>query len=137
MGNRGVGTDRVVEVLTNHLQDQDEDSRRWAVDGLALTGATQTIAPLLQSMHDDPSPRVRESAACGLSESGMFTPQQRMTAVPQLLNYTDDPSLDAQTRAWATQALTDITHQHFGNDANAWRNWYNSAKADWPTDPQH
>ena len=53
-----------------------------------------------------------------------------MSAVPQLLNYTDDPSLDAQTHGWASQALTDITHQHFGNDSNAWRNWYNSTKAD-------
>ena len=60
----------------------------------------------------------------------MFTPQQRMTAVPQLLNYADDPSLDAQTHAWATQALTDITRQHFGNDTSAWRNWYSSTRSD-------
>ena len=53
-----------------------------------------------------------------------------MRAVPQLLNDTDDPSLDAQTHAWASQALSDITHQHFGNDSNAWRNWYNSTKSD-------
>jgi hypothetical protein len=130
MGNRGVGTDRVVEVLTSHLKDQDEDSRRWAVEGLALTGASQTIEPLLQTMHDDPSPNLRERAACSLSESGMFTPQRRMTAVPQLLNYADDPSLDAQTHAWATQALTDITRQHFGNDTSAWRNWYSSTRSD-------
>ena len=130
IGNRGVETDRAVEVLTSHLHDQDQESRRWAVEGLALTGASNSIRPLLQTMHDDPSPNVRERAACGLSESGMLTPQQRMTAVPQLLNYADDPSLDAQTHAWANQALTDITHQHFGSDLNAWRNWYNSAKAD-------
>ena len=47
-----------------------------------------------------------------------------MTAVPQLLNYTDDPSLDAQTQAWAFQALGDITHQHLPNDSAMWRNWY-------------
>jgi HEAT repeat protein len=130
MGNRGVGTDRVVQSLTSHLKDSDQDSRRWAVEGLALTGATQAIEPLLQTMHDDPSPNVRERAACSLAESGMFTLEQRMTAVPRLLDYTDDPSLDVQTHGWASQALTDITHQHFGNDANAWRNWYNSTKAE-------
>ena len=104
MGNRGVETDRVVQALTAHLKDSDEDSRRWAVEGLALAGATGTIEPLLQTMHDDPSAIVRERAACGLAESGMFTPEQRMSAVPQLISYTDDPSLDAQTHAWAAQA---------------------------------
>jgi HEAT repeat protein len=75
-------------------------------------------------MHDDPSPLVRERAACALAESGMFTPEQRMTAVPQLLIYADDPALDAQTHAWAFQALSDITHQHLPNDSAMWRNWY-------------
>lgn len=130
MGNRGVGTDRVVQVLTAHLKDADEDSRRWAVEGLALAGVTETIEPLLRTMHDDPSPNVRERAACSLAESGMFTREQRLSAVPQLVNDTDDPSLDAQTHAWASQALSDITHQHFGNDANAWRTWYNATKSD-------
>jgi len=130
MANRGVGTDRVVEVLASHLKDADEDSRRWAVEGLALAGTTETIEPLLQTMHDDPSPNVRERAACSLAESGMFTQEQRLTAVPRLLSYTDDTTLDAQTHNWASQALSDITHQHFGNDANAWRNWYSSTKAD-------
>jgi hypothetical protein len=130
MANRGVETDRGVQLLTAHLKDADADSRRWAVEGLALAGATETIEPLLQIMHDDPSPSVRERAACSLAESGMFTREQRLTAVPRLLSYTDDPSLDAQTHAWAFQALGDIAHQHFGNDSNAWRNWYNSTKTD-------
>lgn len=130
MGNRGVETDRVVQALTAHLKDSDEDSRRWAVEGLALSGATTTIEPLLQTIHDDPSAIVRERAACGLAESGLYTPEQRLSAVPQLINYTDDSSLDAQTHAWAAQALADITHQHFGNDPQAWRNWYNSTKTD-------
>jgi hypothetical protein len=130
MGNRGIGTDRVVQVLTAHLKDADADSRRWAVEGLALSGATATIEPLLQTMHDDPSPNVRERAACSLAESGMLTHEQRLSAVPRLVTYTDDPSLDAQTHGWASQALTDITHQHFGNDSNAWRNWYESSKSE-------
>ncbi len=128
MGNRGVESGRVVEVLTSHLKDSDVDSRRWAVEGLALVGNDQAIAPLLKTMHDDPSPVVRERAACSVAASGMFTPEQRMSAVPQLLQYTDDPSLDAQTHAWAFQALGDITHQRLPNDPAAWRNWYRSTK---------
>ena len=127
LGNRGVETDRVVQVLTGHLKDSgkdSEDSRRWAVEGLALVGATSTIAPLLDSMRNDASPLVRERAACSLAESGMLTHEQRLTAVPQLINYSDDPALDGQTHAWAFQALHDITKQPLPNDSAAWRNWY-------------
>ncbi len=130
MGNRGVESNRIVQVLTAHLKDSDEDSRHWSVEGLALVGGAQTIAPLLRTMHDDTSPKVRESAACSLAESGMFTHEERLSAVPQLLNDTDDPALDAQTHGWAFQALTDITRQHLPNDAAAWRSWYESNKND-------
>ena len=128
MGNRGVETGRIVEVLTTHLKDSDADSRRWAVEGLALVGTSPVIVPLLEAMHDDPSPLVRERAACSLAESGLFTQEQRLSAVPQLLNYADDPSLDAQTHGWAFQALGDITHQHLPHDAAAWRSWYEATK---------
>jgi HEAT repeat protein len=127
MANRGVESEQVIQVLTAHLKDSDEDSRRWAVEGLALSGAQQTIEPLLKAMHDDPSAVVRERAACSLAESGMFTREQRLTAVPQLLNYTSDPALDSQTHGWAFQALGDITRQRLPNDPNAWRSWYESA----------
>ena len=128
MGNRGVESDQVVQVLTSHLKDADQDSRRWAVEGLALTGATQTIEPLLTTLHDDPSPTVRERAACGLAESGMFTREQRLSAVPRLLSYIDDPGLDAQTHTWAYQALGDITRERLPNDPAVWRSWYASAR---------
>jgi hypothetical protein len=131
LGNRGVQTDRIVQVLSENLkhsgQSSDEDSRRWAVEGLALVGTTSTIAQLLQAMHDDPSPLVRERAACSLAESGMLSHEQRLSAVPQLINYSSDPALDAQTHGWAFQALADITHQHLPNDSNAWRSWYQTA----------
>jgi HEAT repeat protein len=130
MANRGVETEQVVNVLTSHLKDSDADSRRWAVEALALTANDQAIEPLLTTMHDDASPLVRERAACSLAVSGLFTPQQRFTAVPQLLNYSDDAALDARTHGWAFQALGDITHQRLPNDSGAWRNWYNSSRND-------
>jgi hypothetical protein len=132
LANRGVETDRVVQVLTAHLKDSlknSDDSRRWAVEGLALVGTTSTIAVLLETMHDDHSPLVRERAACSLAESGMLTHEQRLIAVPQLINYSDDPALDAQTHAWAFQALNDITKQHLPNDSGAWRNWFQNSVA--------
>jgi HEAT repeat protein len=138
LGNRGVETDRVVRVLVAHLlvphlkdpsRNSDEDVRRWAVEGLALVGTTSTIVPLLNAMHDDPSPMVRERAACSLAESGMLTHDQRLAAVPQLINYSDDSALDAQTHTWAFQALADITKQRLPNDTAAWRAWYQTSVA--------
>ena len=136
LANRGVETDRVVQVLSTHLKVSDrgsdkasEDARRWAVEGLAVVGTNSTIAPLLEAMHDDPSPLVRERAACSLAESGVLSHDQRLIAVPQLINYSDDPALDAQTHAWAFQALGDITRQRLPNDSAAWRNWYQNNSA--------
>jgi hypothetical protein len=142
LGNRGVNADRVVQVLAAQLKDSgkdsngdndrarntgantNEDARSWAVEGLALVGTTPTIEPLLDAMHNDPSPAVRERAACSLAQAGMLSHQQRLIAVPQLINYASDPALDAQTQAWAFQALANITKQSLPNDSAAWRNWY-------------
>jgi hypothetical protein len=135
LANRGVETDRVIQVLAAHLKNPDpadnasEDSRRWALESLALVGTTPTIAPLLDAMRNDPSSMVRERAACSLAESGMLTHDQRLMAVPQLIDYSDDPALDAQTRGWAFQALADITQQRLPNDSAAWRNWYQNNAA--------
>ena len=126
MANRGVETEQVVSVLTSHLTDTDIDSRRWAVEALALSGSDSAMEALLKAMHDDASPIVRERAACGIASSGLFTSQQRSVAIPKLIEYSDDPSLDAQTHAWVFHALSDITHQRLANDAAAWRSWYAS-----------
>jgi hypothetical protein len=124
IANRGVEPDRIVQVLSMHLQDSDTDSRRWAIDGLAMTGSASTIPLLLSAMRDDSSPVVRQEAAGAIAESGMFTHEQRMSAIPPLLEFTDDAFLDTQTRAWAFQALGEITGQHLPDDSAAWRNWY-------------
>lgn len=128
LGNRGVQSERVVQALSTQLKSSanqsDEDTRRWAVEGLALVGTTSTVEPLLDAMHNDPSAIVRERAACSLAESGMLSREQRMSAVPRLIDYSEDPALDNQTRAWAFQALKDITKQSLADDSAAWREWY-------------
>lgn len=127
LGSRGVEKERVTHRLIGQTQDPNPQVRRWAVAGLAYLGTDDTISPLLKMLHDDPSPLVREEAARGLAQSGMFTREQRRTAVPRLLDYAADASLDTQTHDWAFHALRDITGQNLPNDAAAWRNWYNSS----------
>ncbi|HVO81954.1 MAG TPA: HEAT repeat domain-containing protein [Terriglobales bacterium] len=128
LGNRGVEPQRVSEILTSQLRDSDPEIRHWAVEGLAYLGTDDSIAPLLETFHDDPSPMVRERAACSLAQSGMLTQEQRRTAVPKLLDYAEDTSLDAQTHLWVYHALRDITGQNLPSDPAAWRNWYSSVQ---------
>jgi hypothetical protein len=79
---------------------------------------------LLEAMHNDPSPVVRERAACSLAESGMLSHEQRMSSVPRLIDYSDDSALDGQTRGLAFEALKEITKQPLADDSAAWREWY-------------
>jgi HEAT repeats len=127
LGNRGVVPERANEILVSQLHDPDPEVRHWAVEGLAYLGTDESIAPLLQEFHDDPSPMVRERAGCSLAQSGMLTQEQRHSVVPHLLDYADDSSLDAQTHGWVYQALRDITGQNLPNDSSSWRNWYSTS----------
>jgi HEAT repeat protein len=124
LGNRGVEPQTVLANLLVYVRDPKEKTRYWAVEGLAMLGADDAIDPLLDRFAHDPSPRVRERAACSLAKSGMLTKDQRLAAVPDLLNFLDDDSLDSATRGWVYAALRVITGAPLGNDANAWRNWW-------------
>ncbi len=128
LGNRGVDRERIAQILLDSVHDSNENIRYWAVEGLAYLGTDEIIEPLLAVFHDDPSPKIRERAACGLAQSGMLNRSQRLTAVPRLLDYADDSSLDAQTRGWVFQALRDITGQTLPPDANAWRRWFRAER---------
>ncbi len=111
-------------MLTAHLSDSEVESRHWAAEALSYTGADASIPLLLKAMHDDPSPLVRERAACGLAQSGMLTSEQRRTTIPTLLAYAEDTKLDAATHAWTYHALRDITAQNLPDDSSAWKKWY-------------
>ena len=127
VGNRGVDPDRVADILLSSIHDQNVNIRYWAVEGLAYLASDAAIAPLLDIFHDDSSPMIRERAACGLAQSGMFSAEQRRTAVPRLLDFAEDGALDEATRTWVFQALRDITGQSLPHDAMLWRKWYASA----------
>src|SRR5262249_7967311 len=73
IGNRGVEPSRIFEIIMGSVREDNENIRYWATEGLAYLATDAAIAPLLEIFHDDPSPRIRERAACGLAQSGMFT----------------------------------------------------------------
>jgi HEAT repeat protein len=126
LGNRGIEPERAAQILLASVHDGNVNIRYWAVEGLANLGTDEVVEPLLQVFHDDSSPMIRERAACGLAQSGMLSEKQRRSAVPRLLDFADDTSLDAATHKWVFQALRDITGQSLPHDPAAWRSWYNS-----------
>lgn len=124
LGGRGVEPQRITGILLGSIHDDNVNVRYWAVEGLAYHATDETVEPLLRIFHDDPSPMIRERAACSLAQSGMLTRAQRMTAVPTLIEFTGDMALDEQTRGWAFQALRDITGETLPKDPAAWRAWH-------------
>ena len=126
LANRGVETDKIYEALSTWTHDPNEKTRFWAVEGLAHIGSDESIKNFLDVLRNDPSMEVRERAGCSLAKSGMLTREQRMKAVPGLLELTDDSSLNSTTRLWVYQALREITDEPLADDPALWRNWYSA-----------
>lgn len=126
LGNRGEDPDHAAKVIGAYLDDPVVTNRAAAVNGLALVATDETVPMLLDRFRNDPSPIVQERAACGLSEAGMYLPQQRMVAAKSLVGWLDDALLTSQQKTWTIQALRDISGKSFGTDAAAWRRWYDS-----------
>jgi HEAT repeat protein len=126
LGNRGVDPVHTAKIVASYLDDPNVNVRASAVNGLALIATDETIPMLLDRFRNDASPIVQERAACDIAESGMYKKAQRLAAAESLIRWLDDPQLAAQQRAWDIQALGDISGQHLGTDAAAWRTWYES-----------
>jgi len=124
LGNRGVETSRLEVTFLDRIHDPDQTTRNYAAIGLGLLATDNALPALIRVFREDPSPQVRETAACSISQSGMFTDAQRMRAVPDLLKMMDDARLDAATRSWVFQALRDISGASIGSDPAAWRAWW-------------
>ena len=89
-----------------------------------LTSAPMKPSRILEVLRSDVSMDVRERAGCSLAKSGMLTREQRMKAVPGLIDLGDDTSLNETTRNWVYQALREITNQPLPNSSADWRSWY-------------
>ena len=124
LGNRGVAPETVLKNLQLYSRSRNEHTRYWAVEGLSMLGNDAAIGPLMEIMMHDPSARVQELAASSLAQGGMLTREERLGAVPHLLNFADDDSLNATTRALVYGTLRVITGAELGNDAEAWREWW-------------
>jgi HEAT repeats len=124
LGNRGVEPAEAFHILKLYTQSRNQEVRFWAVEGLAMLGNRESIDALLDILAHDPASQIRQRAANALSRSGLLTGEQRLDAVPQLLNLLDDDSLDAATQSLVSATLEAITGASFGKNAASWRDWW-------------
>ena len=124
LGNRGIEPIGVLREDLQYINDPNEETRMWVVESLATLGTTDAIDPLIETLRTDRSARVREYAARGLGDGGMFTREQRQSAIPRLIDMVADPALDQATRGWVLHSLRDITGTDQGADPQAWRKWW-------------
>jgi len=124
LGNRGVEPVEVFHTLRLYAHSRNQEVRFWAVEGLSMLGNDAAMSALLDILVRDPETQIRQRAANGLSKSGLLTGEQRLTAVPHLLNLLDDDSLDEATQNLVSGALEAITGASFGKDSDAWRDWW-------------
>ncbi|MGA8154056.1 MAG: HEAT repeat domain-containing protein [Terriglobales bacterium] len=124
LASRGIEVERIHQLLQSYIHEPEEQTRFWAVEGLAHLGTDDSIKDFLDVFRSDASMEVRERAGCSLAKSGMLTREQRMKAVPGLIDLSDDDSLNPTTRNWVFQALREITNVSLPNDSGTWRSWY-------------
>ena len=124
IGNRGVEPATALATLRRYARDRNQQARFWAVEGLAMLGTRESMDTLLDILAHDGAPQIRERAATSLAKSGLLTGEQRLAAVPQLLNLLDDDSLDEPTKKLVCSTLEAITGASFGKNAAEWREWW-------------
>jgi hypothetical protein len=126
LANRGVEASRIHDALRDWAHNPDEGTRFWAIEGLAYIGTDDTINDFLDVLRNDPSLNVRQRCGASLAKAGMLTREKRMAAVPGLLEIAADSSQNDVVRGWAFRALHEITAEPIGNDAAAWRAWFDA-----------
>ncbi len=123
LANRGFEQQAIFDVLLDHLNDPEQETRKWAVNSIGMIGASETVPVLLDVFRMESSLIVKERAACNLAESGMLTKEQRESAIPDLVRLADNPVLEPIAQEWVFQALRDITGEAIASDASEWRLW--------------
>jgi hypothetical protein len=129
LGNHSMERGKIHEFLQTYLHDPDDKTRYWTVESLAHLGTVEAIPDFLDVFRNDPSPEVRNRAACSLARSGMLRRAERWEAVPGLIEMAEDPLADSMTHDRVYQVLREITDEHIGDDPGTWRHWYSTMGA--------
>lgn len=113
------GDEAAVEPLIEALRDREHTIRSAAARSLGEIGDARAVKPLIAALKDR-SMGVQYAASDALEEMGP-------PAIDPLIDALNDYYLDV--RGFVLGALTEITGEDFGQDAAAWRSWWNENKS--------
>jgi len=124
LANRGVEPERIHQLLVTCIHDLSRRPDSGQSEVWLTSAPMKPSRTFLRCSAATFSMDVREHAGCSLAKSGMLTREQRMKAVPGLIDLGDDTSPNETTRNWVYQALPEITNQPLPNSSADWRSWY-------------
>ncbi|GAB4336711.1 MAG: hypothetical protein Kow0099_09790 [Candidatus Abyssubacteria bacterium] len=115
-----LGTMQAVEALPAVilvLDDKDNFTRCQAALVLGSLGQEAAVAPLTETLRNDPYPVARQTAANSLGKIGS------KEAVPALIDSLQDT--DYLVRSASLSALNEITNARLGPNRDDWTRWWN------------
>ncbi len=122
LGSRGIERERIYADLEAASRAGDENTRLWAVNGLAVFGGEATVPVLLEHAAHDPSANVAERAFCALAASGTLHIAERYAAIPGLVDIAAASAPTDPRHGWSFQALREISGMYdVADDVGAWR----------------
>lgn len=125
---QGIRDEQTRPILLQGLNDSTGEGRKGAVTGLGMLGDDDLMEPQMAQFRKDPDFQVRERIACSLAHVGLWENRTRLRAAKGFAEVLDDPAQDRQVKAWAHQALAQITRQDFGLDGKKWQEWLKDAE---------
>jgi hypothetical protein len=112
------------------LQGQDPTQHYQAIGTLAALHSTNAL-PVLRQMAFDPANRNNRDRWLAARAMGIIGDQ---SVVPQLIHLLYHYNRDS--REWAQISLVRLTGQNFGENWQAWGNWWNSQNGQPPFNPE-
>ncbi|HEB93041.1 MAG TPA: hypothetical protein ENI94_06165 [Gammaproteobacteria bacterium] len=106
-----LGSSDTVQTLVKHLRDDDIDVCIDAAESLGLLGDPAAVAPLIESLHNDPDGEIRVSVVEALGrlggEQAIAALLSLLTSVPEDTDWDDDDAWDSNwdVQRKAVQAL--------------------------------
>lgn len=125
---QGIRDEQTRSDLLQGLNDKTSEGRKGAVTGLGMLGDDDLMEPQMAQFRKDADFQVRERIACSLAHTGLWESRTRLRAAKGFAEVLEDPSQDRQVKAWAHQALNQITRRDFGLDGKKWQEWLKDAE---------
>jgi len=114
----------VLSTLLRYSRDPNQQTRFWAVEGLAMLGTAESIDALLPFWPTIPPNEFVNARPCNLARSGMLTGEQRLTAFLNCSSSGRRFGRACDARPSFTRLCSPLPARRSAKDPGAWRDWW-------------